>query len=62
MPKQHYGQVFPLNNKGNISLWKKVSQKVNLGRRLSPDTRPPLWHRYFKGQNFSVKNLSKNSK
>ena len=45
--------------KDNISLWKKVSQKVNLGRRpmfarrQTPARAPE--HCYFKGQNFRRK-------
>ena len=39
--------------KGNIQLWKKVNQKVNLRRR-------PTRHPYFKGQIFKKKKKSKN--
>ena len=49
----------PSKNKGNIKLWKKVNQKVNLGRRL-PDARLDitiLKDGFFKKMSKNFKNL-----
>ena len=51
----------PLKNKGNIQLWKKVNQKVNLRRRPTPGSLPGQC--YFKGQIvFFKKKTSKKTK
>ena len=44
--------------------FKKVNQKVNLGRRPMPDTQPPTRpprHRYFRGRIFFGKNPTTDS-